>query len=199
MEIICFYLKKRRKIRTLFTKSDAVGPFNVVFDKDDATGSIKPALLNFRLLPPVCPVHEAKDDKAELLRTESCGVNRQFISSWIKLRAAEKKSCLLIEWVDCDGSRLPEVLCDERPPLTAICGRHGDGFQNAVSPIDVAVDPIHCDTVGGLNPAADHNVVTRDVVGHVYAGAVGKETTEGTYFRASPCQHPSFWFTETKL
>ncbi len=82
---------------------------------------------------------------------------------------------LLIHRVYGDGSWLLQVFCDQGLPLAAVCRCHRDSLQNAVSPVDVAMDPIHRDSLWGLNPTANHYSVVRGVTGHVYLGAVGKQ------------------------
>lgn len=96
---------------------------------------------------------------------------RSFID--LQLNEAVTSACVLIHRVHGNGSGLPELL-HQGSPLAAVCGCHGDGLQNAVSPVDVAVDPVYCNTFWSLNPAADHDVVTRGVSGLIHPGAVGR-------------------------
>lgn len=74
---------------------------------------------------------------------------------------------LLVHRVDCDGSRLIQVCCDQGLPLAAVCCCHRDSLQNAVSPVDVAMDPIHRNARWGLDPTANYHSVVRGVTGHV--------------------------------
>lgn len=92
------------------------------------------------------------------------------------LRVCPTNFHLLIYGVDCDGSWLLQVLCDQGLPLAAVCRCHRDSLQNAVSPVDVAMDPIHRNALWGLNPTANYYSVVRGVTGHVYLGAVGMQT-----------------------
>lgn len=77
-----------------------------------------------------------------------------------KWESAETKSCrkcvgLLIDWVYGDGSWFIQVLSNKGFPLGAISARHRDRLQSAVSPVDVAVDPIYGNTLWGLNPTVN--------------------------------------------
>ena len=83
---------------------------------------------------------------------------------------------LLFYWVHCDGSGLIQVFCDERLPLAAVCRCHRDSLQNAISPVDVAMDPVDGNALRSLNPTANYYSVVRVVTGHVDLGAVRMET-----------------------
>lgn len=74
----------------------------------------------------------------------------------------------LIFWVNCDGSRPPKFLIDEGLPFVAFCSCHRNGLQGAVSPVDVAMDPIHHKAFWGFNPIFNHDIVVSRVAGRVY-------------------------------
>lgn len=153
----------------LHTEGDAIWPHNVISHQGKAIHSIQPTLLYFRMLAPVRPVHKAKVDSE--LKTDYNGVDQ--ITSL-------NPTCnfhLLIEWVDHNGSRLPQVFCDQSLSSAAACRCHRDGLQSAVSPVDVAMDPIHCNSLRGLNSTVNYYSVVWGVASHVYLGAVrGSET-----------------------
>ena len=142
------------------TESDPIWPHNVVGHQGDAIHAVQAALFYFGLLAPVCPVHEAKDDK-ERLET------RQHRSSSNKISKPTCGVCLLIDGVDHDGSRLLQIFCDQRLPPAAVCCCHRDALQSAVRPVDVAMDPIHCDALRSLNSAVNHHGVVRGVASHI--------------------------------
>lgn len=65
-ELICLsvYPKSEAAAREpAHTESDAIRPHNVIGHQGKAVHSIQPTLLYFGLFTPVCPVHEAKEDK----------------------------------------------------------------------------------------------------------------------------------------
>lgn len=88
---------------------------------------------------------------------------------------------LLVYWVQCDGSWLIQVFCDEGLPLAAVCCCHRDSLQSAVRPVDVAVDPVHCNALWCLDVTSNHDSVVRGVTGHINLGAVRKEMTVETF------------------
>lgn len=51
--------------------------------------------------------------------------------------------------------------------MAAVGSRHGDRPANAVRPVQVSVDPVESDALGGRQVAADHHAVVRGVFGRV--------------------------------
>ena len=113
-------------------------------------------------------------------QTECCCIKAKVC---LKLKQMDicRNICLLFHWVYCDGSWLLESFCDEGLPLTAIRCCHRDSLQNTISPVDVAMDPIYRYALWGLNTTANYHAMVRGVTGHVYLGAVEKETKEDLF------------------
>lgn len=72
-----------------------------------------------------------------------------------------------------DGTRLGAFLLEERLSLHTLGVRHGDSAQDGVCPVYVAVDPVHCQPVGGLEVLADDSVIGGEAGGSVDMGTVG--------------------------
>lgn len=84
-----------------------------------------------------------------------------------------------------NGPRLGAFLLEEGLSLHALGVSHRDGAQDGVSPVQVAVDPVHRQPVGGLEVLADDGVVGE--AGH--SVDLGAEEGEGQG-RGSLCQRP---------
>lgn len=161
--------QKPLPVSVVHTEGDTIWPHNVIGHQGEAIHSIQPTLLYFGLFAPVCPVHEAKEDNQQLK------TRKQWLWS-DKISNPTCNASLLIDGVDHYGSRLLQVFCDQCLSSAAICCCHRDGLQSAVSPVEVAMDPIYCDALWGLNSVVNHCSVVWGVASHVYGGAARSET-----------------------
>lgn len=82
-----------------------------------------------------------------------------------------------MDWIHHDGTRLGVNFLDQGLPPQAFTAGHGDRAQGGVSPVDVAVHPVHCEAIWVFDTTVDHSGVVRVVVCFVYwsAGDITKK------------------------
>lgn len=85
-----------------------------------------------------------------------------------------------------DGTWLGAFLLEQCLSLHTLGVGHGDGAQDGVCPVYVAVDPVHGQPVGGLDALADDGVIGGKAGGSVDLGAGG----EGESVSARALFHP---------
>lgn len=72
-----------------------------------------------------------------------------------------------------DGSGLTEVTVEKCPPPSPICSGHWDGLVSRVCPVDVLVDPVNGQSLGGVELAVDQDLLLGRVTRFVNVGAAG--------------------------
>lgn len=166
----------------LLTEGDAIRPHDVIWYQGQAICSIQPTLLNFGLLTPVRPVHKAKEDTDRTFKKWKTHDGRWLNPNFFQVCSTSATCHSLIHRVNYDGSWFLQVFSDQCLSFAAVCRCHRNSPQNAVRPVDVAMDPIKRNVFWGLNPTANYFDVVRGVAGHIYLGAVrGKIHLRDTY------------------
>lgn len=66
---------------------------------------------------------------------------------------------LLAVGVDHNSTGLQQVLMEEGFAAATISSYHRYGPADAVSPVEVSMDPVHGDAFGGISVIADHHTV----------------------------------------
>lgn len=85
-----------------------------------------------------------------------------------------------------DGTWLRAFLLEERLSLHTLGVGHGDGAQDGVCPVYVAVDPVHRQPIGGLEVLADDGVIGGEAGGSVDLGTEGEEQGEESISERGP-------------
>ena len=94
-----------------------------------------------------------------------------------------------MDGIDHNGPWFGAFLLEERLPLHTFGVSHGDGTQDGVGQVDVAVDPIHCQPIGGLEILANDGVVGGEAGGSVDLGTEGKGEGRGECRLRGPSVH----------
>lgn len=87
------------------------------------------------------------------------------------MSAAGGKTNILGGRVNHNGAGFLQAVLDEGLPLGATGGSHGDGAESAVSPVDVAVDPVDGQSLRSRDVAADDRAVLGGVSSRVHQRA----------------------------
>lgn len=159
----------------LLTEGDAIWPHDVICYQGQAICSIQPTLLNFGLLTPVRPVHKAKEDTDRTFEQWKTNDGRWLNPNFSQVCSTSVTCHSLIHRVNYNGSWFLQVVCDQRLSFAAVCRCHRNSLQNAVRPVDVAMDPIKRNAFWGLDPTANYFSVVRGVAGNINLGAVREE------------------------
>lgn len=76
-------------------------------------------------------------------------------------------------WIHCNGPRLTQVSGNQHFPLSAISRGNGDAFVARVGPVNVFMNPVDSQALGGMK-GVDERHLLRWVAGLVNVSAVGK-------------------------
>lgn len=88
-----------------------------------------------------------------------------------------------------NGPWLGAFLLEQCLPLHPFGVSHGDGAQDGVGPVDVAVDPVHRQPVWGLEILADDSVVGGEAGGVIDLGTEGRGEGRGECQLQGPSIH----------
>lgn len=84
--------------------------------------------------------------------------------------------------IHCDGSRLTQLSGYQHSPLASISRGHRDALVARVGPVDVLMDPVHCQALGRVE-RVDERHLLGCVAGFVDVSAGGQQRRE----RLSQC------------